>query len=159
MDPDVPSDHAQTWEYGRLRASLGWVVWILLATGILAFPIAWFTRDEIELAGNPLPAWAVLLVGVTVAIVGIGVSITLLRARSGSAKRIEIDNGQLHVPGGLLTGRAWSLPLADVTVRTIDLGFVRQLQLSCPRRRATLSSALFTCDAEFDRLVNALDQD
>ena len=130
----------------------------MLAVGVLAVPVSWGLRNEIAIAGSPLPAWAVLLVGAVMTIVGLAVSITLLRARSRPAKRITIADGKFNVPGGLIIGRGWSVPVADVTIRTTDLGFVKQLHLSGPRKRTTLSSALFSDDAEFDRLVGALTQ-
>lgn len=128
----------------------------MLAVGVTAGPAAWLLRNHLTLARSPLPAWAVLLVGAVLAITGLAVSITLLRARSQPAKLITITDGKVNLPGSLISGRGWSLPVSDVTVRTTDLGFVKQLHLSGPRKRTTLSSALFSDDAEFDRLVVAL---
>ena len=128
----------------------------MLVVGVLAMPVSWLLRNEIAIAGSPIPAWTVLLVGAVMTIIGLAVSITLLRARSRPAKRITIANGKFTLPGGLIVGRGWSIPVADVTIRTTELGFVKQLHLSGPRKRATLSSALFADDAEFDRLVDAL---
>ncbi|HBV65200.1 MAG TPA: hypothetical protein DEF45_19505 [Rhodopirellula sp.] len=93
------------------------------------------------------------------AIAGLSVSIALLRARSRPAKLITISNENVTLPGSLVSGRGWSLPVTDITVRTTDLGFVKQLHLSGRRKRTTLSSALFSTEAEFDRLVAALSQD
>jgi hypothetical protein len=156
MTPNLNGIGHDQWEYGKLRSSQVWIAWVMLTAGVLAVPVAWFVRNQLVVAGSPLPAWAVLLVGSVIAIVGLAVSITLLLARSRPAKLITIADGKIRLPGGLLSGRGWSLPIADVTIRTTDLGFVRQMQLSGPRTRTTLSSALFSDDDEFDRLVGAL---
>ena len=29
------------WEYGKLRSKQSWIIWVTLATGILAAPVAW----------------------------------------------------------------------------------------------------------------------
>lgn len=156
MSARLQNDGTMQWDYGKLRSSHLWVAWVLLAAGILAVPLAWLLRNQITLGRAPLPSWSVLLVGVLVAVIGLSVSVVLLRARSRPAKRITIDGGKLSLPGGLLTGRAWSLRVSELQVRTTDLGFVKQLQLSGPRTRTTLSSAMFADDDEFQRLVDVL---
>lgn len=158
MIPNSLDTHSNQWEYGKLQPGYAWCSWVLLTVGVFALPVAWLLRDSLSLGRSPLPAWTVLLVGAILAIVGLTVSITLLRARSHPAKRITIADGKLSLPGGLMSGRGWSLPIADVTVRTTDLGFVKQMHLSGPRKRTTLSSAMFSDDAEFDRLVGVLTQ-
>lgn len=150
--------HEMQWEYGKLRSNQSWIIWVTLALGIFAFPAAWFLRDSLSLGRAPLPAWTVVLVGVVLAIAGLLVSITLLRARSRPAKLITIRNGNLTLPGSLISGPGWTLPVTDVKVRTTDLGFVKQMHLSGKRKRTTLSSAMFATQAEFDRLVDALSQ-
>ncbi|WP_145391372.1 hypothetical protein [Stieleria neptunia] len=144
------------WEYGKLRSNQLWIAWVTLATGILAVPLAWLLRNSLMIGRAPLPSWTVLTVGVVLAIAGLSVSITLLRARSRPPKLITIHDGKLTLPGGLLAGAGWSLPVAKVTVRTTDIGFVKQIHLSGKRKRTTLSSALFANNAEFERLVNTL---
>ena len=156
MTPNSLDTGSAQWEYGKLRPSQAWISWVMLTAGVLAVPVAWLLRNELAVARSPLPAWTVLLVGAVIAIVGLAVSITLLRARSRPAKLITIANGKVSLPSGLISGRGWSLPVTDVTLRTTDLGFVKQMHLSGPRKRTTLSSALFSDDAEFDRLVGAL---
>ncbi|EMI16116.1 membrane protein [Rhodopirellula maiorica SM1] len=156
MNQSKIDNQPMRWQYGKLRSSHAWVGWVTLAMGIFALPLAWLLRNSIDVAGAPLSPWAVLLVGVTLAITGVLVSISLLRAKSRPPKWITISDGNLTIPGGLLVGAGWSMPLTDIKVRTTDLGFVKQLQLSGRRKRTTLSSALFSDDAEFDRLANTL---
>ena len=152
-----PTDaNAMEWEYGRLRSNQTWVAWATLVTGVIALPVSWFLRDSLAVGRTPIPSWTVLMAGVLLAIAGITISLTLLRARTRNPKLITIRDGQLTIPGGLLSGRGWSLPTADVTVRTTDIGFVKQIQLSGKRKRTTLSSALFMNDREFERLVDTL---
>ena len=127
-----------------------------MATGILALPTAWFLRDSIALGRSPLPAWTVLLVGGLFAVAGIFVSYALLKARNRPPKLIVVQGEMFTLPGSLISGRGWSCRLDDLSVRTTDLGFVKQMHLSGPKKRATLSSALFESDDEFDRLFDAL---
>lgn len=147
---------AMEWEYGRLRSKQTWVAWATLFTGIFAIPLSWLLRDSLAVGRVPILSWTVLMVGVLLTIAGFTVSLTLLRARTRPAKLITIRDGRLTIPGGLLSGRGWSLPTADVTVRTTDIGFVKQIHLSGRRKRTTLSSALFVDDEEFERLVDTL---
>ncbi len=57
----------------------------------------------------------------------------------------------LTLPGSLISGPGWTLPVTDVKVRTTDLGVAKQMHLSGKRKRTTLSSAMFATEAEFDR--------
>ncbi|GAA5510296.1 hypothetical protein [Novipirellula caenicola] len=156
MNTSSIDNRSLRWDYGKLRSSHAWVAWVTLATGIFALPLAWLLRDSLEVAGTPLPPWTVLLIGSLLAIAGLVVSVTLLRAKSRPPKSITISDGNITIPGGLLLGAGWSMPLTDINVRTTDLGFVKHLQLSGRRKRTTLSSALFADDADFDRLANTL---
>lgn len=149
-------NNATPWEYGRLRSNQAWVAWAMLGAGIFAIPLSWFLRDSLAIGRSPIPSWTVLMVGVLLAIAGFTVSITLLRARTRPPKLITICDGKLILPGGLLSGPGWSLPIADITVRTTDIGFVKQIHLSGQRKRKTLSSAIFANDEEFERLVDTL---
>ena len=144
------------WQYGKLRSSQSWVLWVSVLTGLLSFPAAWFLRDSIALGRAPLPAWTVLLVGGLLAVAGLFATAAIIKGGSGPAKLITIQNGMFTLPGSMLSGAGWSCRLEEVSVRTTELGFVKQMHLSGPRKRATLSSALFENDDEFDRLVSAL---
>lgn len=146
------------WEYGKLRSEHSWIIWVNLATGIFATPMAWLLRDSLSLGRAPLPPWTVLLVGIALTVAGLCVSIALSRARSRPANLITIKDEKITVPGSFISGHGWSLPLADLKVRVIDLGFVKQLNLSGRRKRKTLSSALFTSESDFNLLVAALSQ-
>lgn len=146
------------WQYGKLRSSHSWVLWVLILTGLLSAPAAWFLRDSIALGRTPLPAWTVLLVGGLLAIAGLFATAAILKGRSGPPKLITMEAGQFTLPGSMLSGPGWSCRLDEVSVRTTELGFVKQMHLSGPKKRATLSSALFESDADFDRLVHALNQ-
>lgn len=158
MIPEPHNPSATNWEYGKLRSSHSWVAWVLLASGLLALPLSWLMRNELELGRNPLPPWAVLLVGTILSCIGLVVSITLLRGRSRPAKRIVLADGKLSLPGGLLTGSGWTRPVSDIAIKRIDLGFVNQMQLSAHGKRTTLSSALFASDSEFERLYDMLNR-
>ena len=158
MKPDSTVPSGSKWEYGKLRKSQTWIAWVVLCVGVLSLPIAWLIRDRVEVGGNVLPNWTVLLVGAMLACIGLAMSISLLLARSRPAKLIVLADRRLTVPGGLLIGSGWTAPVSDVSVRTIELGFVKQMQLTTPRKRSTLSSALFASDHEFDRLFDAIAQ-
>ncbi len=156
MSANPIENKAMQWGYGKIRSNQLWIAWVTLATGIFALPLAWLLRNSISIGHAPLSSWAVLMVGVVLAIAGFSVAITLLRARSRPPKLITIRDGKLTLPGSLLSGAGWSLSVAEVTVRTTDLGFVKQIHLSGKRKRTTLSSALFENNEEFERLVNTL---
>ena len=156
MSVNPQNDEVMKWEYGQLRAGHAWVIWVTLGTGVLSLPLAWFLRDSLTLGRAPLPPWTVLLVGGVLAATGLVVSISMLRARSRPAKLITIKQGEITVPGSLVSGPGWSLPITDVNVRKTDLGFVKQMHLSAKRKRTTLSSAMFRSDDDFDRLFEAL---
>ena len=159
MNVNSPGKDRNRWEYGKLRSSHAWVAWVMLAAGILALPVAWLLRNELTVGRTPLPPWTIVLVGSVIAIIGLVVSIALLRGRRRPAALITIDNGQLNLPGGILIGSSWSVPVSEVKIRTTDLGFVKQVHLSGQRKRTTLSSALFRDDDEFERLVDTLSND
>ncbi len=144
------------WEFGRLRSNQAWVAWAMLATGVSALPLSWLLRDSLAIGRAPLPSWTVLMVGVLLTIVFIIGSLALIGARTRPPKLITIRGGKLTIPGGLLIGRGWSLPIADVKIRIYDIGFVKQILLSGKGKRATLSSTLFVNDEEFERLVDTL---
>ena len=159
MSTSTPGMDRYQWEYGKLRSSHTWVAWVMLAAGILALPVAWLLRNELGIGRAPLPPWTVVLVGTVIAMTGFTVSIALFRGRRQPAALITIDKGQLTLPGGILTGSSWSVPVSEVKIRTTDLGFVKQMQVSGPRKRTTLSSALFRDDDEFERLFDTLSND
>ena len=100
-------------------------------------PVAWLLQNLLSLGRVPLRPRTVLLVGIVFAIAGVSVAIARLCARSRPAKLITISNGKITRLGSLVSGRGWSLPVIDITTRTTDLGFVKQVRLSGRRKRTT----------------------
>ena len=125
------------WDPSQVSPKQFWVIWMLLATGVFAVPVAWLLQNLLSLGRAPLRPRTVLLVGIVFAIAGVSVAIARLCARSRPAKLITISNGKITRLGSLVSGRGWSLPVIDITTRTTDLGFVKQVRLSGRRKRTT----------------------